>query len=121
MAVQGLDHYTVNVRDLAASVRFYDDVLGLKTGPRPPLGFPGAWLYCGDHPLVHLVADRPAEGAANGAFDHVALLASGFDEMCRHLEERKIAYRKLAIPGGPRRQLFFTDPDGVKIELNFGA
>mgnify|MGYP002137710046 CR=1 FL=1 len=27
----------------------------MKAGNRPPFPFPGAWLYTGDHPAVHLV------------------------------------------------------------------
>ena len=56
MAIKGLDHITVNVAELDASRRFYVDVLGLREGERPPFDSPGAWLYAGDRPIVHLVA-----------------------------------------------------------------
>jgi catechol 2,3-dioxygenase-like lactoylglutathione lyase family enzyme len=120
MRVQGLDHYTVNVRDVDRSIAFYDAVLGFKPGFRPDLGFPGAWLYCGQQAVVHLVAGRPADGEHNGAFDHVALQAADFDGMCRHLETQKVPYRTQGVPGG-RRQIFIHDPDGVKIELNYAG
>ncbi|RLA53369.1 MAG: hypothetical protein DRR42_04955, partial [Gammaproteobacteria bacterium] len=42
MSIQALDHYTINVADLDASVRFYQDVVGLKKGERPPVPIPGA-------------------------------------------------------------------------------
>jgi len=40
MATTGLNHFTILTDDVPATVRFYDDLLGLSEGPRPPLGFP---------------------------------------------------------------------------------
>jgi hypothetical protein len=40
MSVGVLDHYNVSTRKLGETVRFYEDVLGLKNGPRPPFDFP---------------------------------------------------------------------------------
>ena len=36
MSVGVLDHYNVSTRKLDETVRFYQDVLGLVNGPRPP-------------------------------------------------------------------------------------
>ena len=36
MRVGMLDHYNVSTRKLDDTVRFYEEVLGLKNGPRPP-------------------------------------------------------------------------------------
>ena len=47
MAATGMNHFTVLTDDVPATVGFYRDLLGLTDGPRPPLGFPGAWLYAG--------------------------------------------------------------------------
>ena len=54
MSVGVLDHYNVSTRKLKETVRFYEDVLGFKNGPRPPFNFPGAWLYSADHPVLHI-------------------------------------------------------------------
>ena len=43
---------TERVDALAA---FYAEILGLRRGPRPPFAFGGAWLYCSDRAVVHLV------------------------------------------------------------------
>jgi hypothetical protein len=43
MSVGVLDHYNnVSTRNLHDTVRFYEEVLGLVNGPRPPFDFPGA-------------------------------------------------------------------------------
>jgi catechol 2,3-dioxygenase-like lactoylglutathione lyase family enzyme len=54
MSVGVLDHYNVSTRNLRDTVRFYEEVLGLVNGPRPPFDFPGAWLYSEGHPVLHL-------------------------------------------------------------------
>ena len=54
MSVGVLDHYNVSTRKLKETVQFYEDVLGFKNGARPPFNFPGAWLYSGNHPVLHL-------------------------------------------------------------------
>src|ERR1700693_5935086 len=54
MSVGVLDHYNVSTRNLKETVRFYEDVLGFKNGPRPQFDFPGAWLYSGSQPVLHL-------------------------------------------------------------------
>ena len=43
---------------------FYDRVLGMKAGDRPPFPFPGAWIYLGDTPVLHLVDVSDGQRAA---------------------------------------------------------
>jgi catechol 2,3-dioxygenase-like lactoylglutathione lyase family enzyme len=123
MPLTQLNHVTVRTDDLEATRDFYRDVLGLTVGPRPPLTFPGYWLYCGEQAAVHLVPQRNAIGGGSGEttgnFDHVAFTADNFDGMRRHLAERGIAFREQDVPGARIRQLFLQDPNKVMIELNF--
>src|SRR5258705_5697720 len=56
-----LDHYNVSTRNLGATIRFYEDVLGLVNGPPRPLDFPGAWLYSDGHPVLHLNSIYPTD------------------------------------------------------------
>ena len=75
--IDGLDHMTIVTADLAASRRFYAEVLGLVDGERPPFDVPGAWLYQGDRPIVHLVGRESGDaGGSTGPFDHLAFRAS---------------------------------------------
>ena len=67
MPAQSLNHYTINVRDLEATKNFYTDMVGLTVGDRPPLAFPGYWLYCGDVPTVHLIGHRGGRKPIDGA------------------------------------------------------
>ena len=63
MGLGGLQHYTIEPSDLERTKDFYCDVLGLENGDRPPLDFPGYWLYSGGTATVHLMGTRkPREG-----------------------------------------------------------
>ena len=141
MNVEKLDHYSVRTVDLERAIRFYEDALGLRAGPRPPLISPGAWLYtpsqAGEaegHAVVHLTCVNPDAACAlpehagdhaspkaprTGALDHVAFSASGIVEMRAHLTRHGIAFRERKVPDRALRQIFIVDPDGVMIELNY--
>lgn len=138
MSIRKLAHFSIRTPSVEQSVQFYVDILGLKVGYRPPLDFPGAWLYQGndeaDYGVVHLIGTGGDEGAltaylgekaqtadGTGALDHLAFLADDMDGFQRRLERHKIAYRSRTLPGLGLRQLFFRDPSGLTIEMNFPA
>jgi catechol 2,3-dioxygenase-like lactoylglutathione lyase family enzyme len=125
-----IEHLLVLSDDMDGTRDFYERVLGLVDGERPPLPFPGYWLYLGDVPAVHL-ADReayvahaetagtgssPAAGST-GAIDHIAFSATDYDELKARLAENNVSAVENEIPG-VMRQLFVRDPNGVRIELN---
>src|SRR5580692_10265797 len=102
MALTRLDHFTILCADLARSRTFYSDVLGMVDGDRPPFDFPGAWLYVGDRPVVHLVGDRNKDGiTTTGSFDHYAFDAKDLIGMCKRLKESGVKFEERAVPGRP--------------------
>jgi len=123
MALTQLSHVTVRTGDLEATRTFYENVLGLKTGPRPAFGFPGYWLYCGGDPVVHLVPQSDGIGGGQspdtGSFDHVAFTADDFPGTRERFRKLGVVFREQQVPGAPTRQLFVEDPNRVTIELNF--
>ena len=124
MSLSNLNHVTIRSADLEATRDFYRDALGLVEGPRPPLGFPGYWLYCGEFAVIHLVPPDNNGGGGGmstdtGNFDHVAFTASDYDGMCRRLAGLGIKFREQKVAATSIRQLFFQDPNNVSIELNF--
>ena len=122
MSVGMLDHYNVSTRNLRDTVRFYEEVLGLVNGPRPPFDFPGAWLYSEGHPVLHLndisPTDKP-QRPDSGVIDHIAFGSRGFEAIKQHLAGKGVAFRVNEVPNSTRRQIFLTDPNNVLIELNF--
>jgi catechol 2,3-dioxygenase-like lactoylglutathione lyase family enzyme len=122
ISVGKLDHYNVSTRKLGDTVRFYEEVLGLVNGPRPPFDFPGAWLYSDGHPVLHLNDISPTDTPQrpdSGVIDHVAFGSRGFEPMKQHLAQKGIQFRVNEVPNSSRRQIFVTDPNNVLIELNF--
>lgn len=124
MPLNALNHFTIRTADLEATRAFYSDILGLPVGDRPPLGFPGYWLYCGDVPTVHLIGPRdsdpgPRAAGPTGLFDHIAFACTGLAAMKASLAARGIAYQERIIPRDRQTQLFLHDPNGIAVELNY--
>ena len=119
MAIVGMNHFTVLSNDLDATKRFYMGVLGLTEGYRPPLGFPGVWLYSGKQAVLHVIAGRPLPEPPQGVLDHMAFTATDLRATVRKLESEGIKYelRKQADSG--TWQLFCYDPCGARVELDF--
>jgi catechol 2,3-dioxygenase-like lactoylglutathione lyase family enzyme len=121
MSIHALNHFTVLARDLDATKAFYIGLLGFADGQRPPLGFPGAWLYAGGHAVLHIVAGRPVPDPPAGVLDHMAFSASNLGETVARLKTHKIDYVLRRQAGDGPWQLFFHDPNGAKVELDFSA
>ena len=137
MAIKKLAHYSIRTSELERSKRFYIDVLGFKDGYRPPLNFPGAWLYLGgderDYGVVHLLGTGPDDSGlaeylgdrgpeqGTGNLDHIAFLATDLSETYARLESAGVDFRERTVPSLGLHQVFLEDPSGVTIELNFAA
>jgi catechol 2,3-dioxygenase-like lactoylglutathione lyase family enzyme len=121
MPVTTMNHFTILTDDVAATVDFYRDLLGLVDGPRPPFDFPGAWLYAGERPILHVVGGRNADELRPGVIDHMAFSAEDLSETLALLASRNVAHTCRRLPGGGTWQVFFHDPNGARVELDFAA
>jgi catechol 2,3-dioxygenase-like lactoylglutathione lyase family enzyme len=131
MPLTKMEHYLVLTDDIEATRDFYCGALDMRVGFRPALEFPGYWLYVGDTPCIHIAEWRSytahserqgipvsARAAGTGAFDHIAFNAEDYAEVLARLMQHGIEPRRNDVPGGGLRQLFLSDPNGVKIEIN---
>ncbi|MGE0314010.1 MAG: VOC family protein [Lautropia sp.] len=127
--IEHIDHVVFRVRDLDASVAFYRKALGCEVARiREDLGL--VHLRAGTC-LIDLVSVSGRLGAAGGAppradghnVDHVCLRIDAFDEarLASHLSACGAAPRGPATVNfgaqGQGPSLYFTDPDGNRIEL----
>lgn len=119
MTITGMNHFTVLTDDVGATVAFYRNLLGLAEGPRPPLGFPGAWLYAGGQAVLHVVGGRPRGELRAGVIDHIAFSATGLAAAIAALEANGIAHQCRQQAGSGVWQVFLHDPSGAKVELDF--
>jgi len=120
MPLLDLDHVNVRTARVAEMTEFYQTVLGLTAGARPAFSFGGAWLYCGERAVVHLVeVAEPPNPSGELRLEHFAFRARGFDELEQKLRAAAIEYRVSKLFGTETRQLNFRDPDGNRIHLDF--
>jgi catechol 2,3-dioxygenase-like lactoylglutathione lyase family enzyme len=118
--IHGMNHFTVIAEDREATLNFYVGLLGLSEGPRPDLGFPGAWLHAGgSQAVLHIIFGRPLPAQRGGVIDHMAFTASGLKAMKARLDESAIRYELRQQAGSGTWQLFCHDPNGAKVELDF--
>jgi catechol 2,3-dioxygenase-like lactoylglutathione lyase family enzyme len=134
--VSELEHVLVLSDDIDAAREFYESAVGLRTGDRPPLQFDGYWLYAGSVPCLH-IADRASYrahaatlglmvseaaagvgGSGSAPIDHIAFSASDYEAVTGRLAAAGIEPVRNDVPGGGPRQLFFSDPDGLRVEIN---
>ena len=121
MAVAGMNHFTILTDDLEKTLAFYDEHLGLRPGARPPFTFPGAWLYAegGNEPILHIVAGIDKHRLVKGVIDHMAFTGRDLPATAKKLKEQGIAYELRKLPAYGTWQLFFHDPNGAKVEIDF--
>jgi catechol 2,3-dioxygenase-like lactoylglutathione lyase family enzyme len=119
MQIQRMDHFTIVTDRLDETLAFYA-MLGLHAGGRPEFGVPGAWLYAAEQPILHVIEVTVMPEPRRGALDHMAYRAQGLLATTRLLEQRGSAHRIIRTPAPFRMwQLFFVDPNGVDVELDF--
>ncbi len=118
----GLHELVIEVADLDASTRFYEDIIGLRIVHRWGDDRPAVWFDMGDTSALGLWTAKAAVGAlANGrggAHVHFALrLPHGtIDAVQERLEG--LGYRVLRIGfDDGNRSLYIDDPDGNCLEL----
>lgn len=130
MKVNALDHVNIITDDLHGTARFFVDMFGLdvRDPPAPLRPELAQWLYDdARRAIFHINAtemqqafDRETPpGPVTGAIHHVALNCSGHDGFVERLEQNGIEYRLNDLSSINLRQIFFHEPNGVLLELNF--
>jgi catechol 2,3-dioxygenase-like lactoylglutathione lyase family enzyme len=118
LRLQRLDHVTITTRDVARSVAFYRDLLGLLPGPE----WPGevTMLACGDS---YLAIAHWAEGAKVApqpaiTVDHLAFRvdAASYRRATAELLAAGVAIDHES-DHGICQSLYLRDPDGHLVEL----
>lgn len=120
MTISKIDHINISTADLASSVAFYRDMLGLE--PSPPPGMDpalNAWMRDGSgNALVH-INTRPA-GRDAGPINHIAFACDGYETYCARLRGAGWEIKENDLRAVAKlRQIFVIGPDGERVELNF--
>lgn len=117
-----LDHVNLQTVQFDAMVEWYSHFLQLKQGYRPRFPFPGAWMYAGDVPVVHLVPVEVAPPKATDlSLEHAAFRATGLPEFLGRLTAAGERLRVVRVPDLPLVQVNVWDPDGNHLHVDFDA
>jgi catechol-2,3-dioxygenase len=124
-SISGLAEVVLNVHDMAASLAFYRDLLGL-TVISPPERTNPVFLQAGaanaDLPALVVLVQLPGEPepfSPPRTLHHLALAipAESFDGTMAALTERGFSVRTGQHPVLPSRTMYIDDPDGNEVEL----
>jgi catechol 2,3-dioxygenase-like lactoylglutathione lyase family enzyme len=115
---KGLRHININVRDVARSLAFYQQVFGMKEMFRD-----GDLVFLttpGSDDTITLCPAGPDDPIAGGGVSHVGgsvVNKADLDDAAHQIERAggKVLSRGEHAPGHPF--LYFADPDGYVIEL----
>ena len=122
MQIGKLDHVNVRTHQLEKMIDWYTRILGMQQGYRPEFPFPGAWMYAGDTPSVHLVSvddDSSIGSEAKLKLEHFAFTATGAAEFEVKLKQLAEPYRLGGLASESLIQYNVWDPDGNHIHIDF--
>ncbi|MFP6560587.1 VOC family protein [Paraburkholderia sp. B3] len=124
MTLTAFSHYNLRAdRATLDTLRdFYVNVVGLRLGERPPFSSFGYWLYAGSKDVLHLSVAGPGEErdtTARNTFDHAAFACTDLQGTMAQLQRFKVPFTCADVPLTGQRQIFFSDPAGNGVELNF--
>lgn len=126
MKITGLDHITVNVKDLEASKKFYQEILGLKES-----GF----LDMGDHTLTYFelphgirlelidyvekCCGEEIRETQTGTYRHFCLVTDNLKALYETCKKNNVFCRKAPsyVEKLGCETMLITDVNGVEIEI----
>ena len=118
-----LDHVSLHVADVEASVRFYTQTLGLK---EIPAKYPDRrWIAIGRGGAIHLAGGRKAPIPADDDV-HFAIAVDSLDPVMARLKAGGVIwvgsddtpYGVSSSRADGVHQIYFKDPDGYWVEVN---
>ena len=110
-AIKQMNHVSIFVPNVQKSVEFYQSTFGMPVLTKQD---PGINLNCG----IGFLGIYPAQGgAATGSINHLCFGMDNFDAdaVLKALTDRGI--KGNIRLRGDTKELYFTDPDGIRVQL----
>lgn len=124
-AIDRFDHIVLTVRDLQASLAFYERVLGARVVV-PPAGGKGSTAVAFGRQKINLHVkgkefEPKATHVAVGSGDFCLITEAPLEQVTRHLAACGVAIELGPVPRqgalGPMMSVYFRDPDGNLVEV----
>lgn len=125
MNISMLEHVNIRTTNMESLAVWYEQVLGLKRGCRPPFNAEGIWLYKNDWPMVHLLyiperhQSKDKTPAAEQRVEHFAFRAEGLESFLTVLKQHGVRFTTMRVPELRILQVYITDPDGNRMHIDF--
>lgn len=120
--ITGLAHIGIKVRDMAASLKFYTEVLGFeKTGEQIFGTSHLAFLNIGTC-ILELIQAAQYEERTAGQVDHIAVEVKGIEALVEKLKAQGVQFLSDEVNVAPGlldgvKNIFFVGPDGERFEF----
>ncbi|MFQ5767143.1 MAG: VOC family protein [Acidobacteriota bacterium] len=114
-----LAHTMIRVRDLEATLDFYENFIGLREIRRKKIGHEATlvWISDGGAYSIELTFNHDQPDYVQGnQFGHLAFKTKDLEAVVKDVESRGWWYRR-SRPQSPSRYIFVKDPDGYDVEI----
>jgi catechol-2,3-dioxygenase len=123
-AVQRLNHAVLYVGNVAASVKFYTEVLGMEIAHQSPLMPGAAFLRSAGSPndhdlgLFEVGTERPGPASGRRGLYHLAWQVDTIDDLAAIGQKMSEGGSLVGMSDhGTSKSLYAVDPDGIEIEI----
>lgn len=124
IVIDRIDHFVLTVRDLEASLRFYERVLGARIVPPPGGRGPTAVAFGRQKINLHVTGKEFEPKATHptvGAGDFCLITEQPVERVIAHLKACGVAIEVGPVPRfgalGKMTSVYFRDPDGNLVEV----
>ncbi|MCI1946261.1 VOC family protein [Clostridium luticellarii] len=111
---------TLNVKNMQESLKFYNELLGIKIfrkfSPRP--GVDIAMLGEEGNPKIELICSRNNNSEIQSRGISIGFEVKSLDESMEYMKSKGIVIKRGPISPSPKVKFFFIDdPDGIEIQI----
>ena len=117
MRATGINHVSISAKDLEESASFYERVLGMERIATPIFDQPVQWLRIGDLQLHIFLAEDDEAPARHHIGFTIDDFDAAYDAVAAHVSA-EMGAELVELPSG-QVQLYFRDPAGNLVELNW--
>jgi catechol 2,3-dioxygenase-like lactoylglutathione lyase family enzyme len=121
MMIIGIAHNCFKVRDLEASIRFYQGGLGMRhvfDFTREDGSRYGCYLHAGGRNFIELFAGPHEDVNDRQSYKHLCLEVDEINKTVAELRGRGVECSEPKLGGDHSWQAWITDPDGNRMELH---